>query len=107
MSANTCGRCRHWHKLPADAANLGGQARGECRQGPPTLYVLPAASAGGVSAGQLVTAYPRPTEDFPACGQFAPATLPACDHGIPADRPCGLCRREAEWAATEEVRTAG
>lgn len=62
---NVCGNCKHWHRKPADPADLGAPPQGDCRGEPPQLVVLPA--RGGVVVQAM---YPITRPDFPACGRF-------------------------------------
>lgn len=73
-----CGNCRHWHRI-VNPANLA-ERNGECRQGPPSVTVLP-----GPQGQMFLTAYSRMHDQFPACSKIelrVPVGVNGeCDHG--------------------------
>lgn len=63
----TCSTCRHWHRLPADPANLSAPAAGHCRAAPPQITALPNPH-GYIDVRPM---YPLLSAEFPACGMHA------------------------------------
>jgi hypothetical protein len=70
-----CADCRHFYPGSRDPGNLVEEPRGECRQGPPQLTLLP----GPQGVLQLV-GYPAfKSSEVRSCDQFAPRAEPEAD----------------------------
>lgn len=59
----TCGDCAHFHRV-IDPSNIRDQ-KGECREGPPSLTMLPA----NTGAMMQLCGYPTVAVGFPACSR--------------------------------------
>ena len=62
-----CGKCEHWHELPPDPTNLGAH-RGECREGPPTMTMIPNGQGGIMT----VVGYAQPPQHLAPCSRYKP-----------------------------------
>lgn len=60
----TCETCRHWHKV-IDPSNIR-DSKGQCREGPPSLTMLPTNQPGAM---MQLCGYPETPANFPACGR--------------------------------------
>lgn len=72
----TCGACRHWHKFPANADNLGAKL-GECRESPPGIEIVVVANAQGIPhrVAQMLPEYPIMPDGFRACSRYNEVAL--------------------------------
>lgn len=68
----TCGNCRHWKRKPPDPNDLTSR-NGECREGPPSMTILPASNGGKA----MLVGYLTLPANFEACDRFAERVLVA------------------------------
>lgn len=67
----TCGQCKHW-KRTHDPNDLRAE-NGECREGPPSMTILPASNGGKA----MLVGYLTLPAKFEACDRFAERVLVA------------------------------